>query len=127
MAFNVMAPVDDKSATLTRRRKVEEHDNAVDDDAKKKATRATEQALMKRLMKGKKEKRKATFLWNPDDLEFVLLASLSFGLVALLLAGAAGFAYIHFEGAGRPVVHAGDAPRYQACDRLSQVGRGERF
>ena len=59
--------------------------------------------------------------WFDDD-ELVVVVALSIGLTAIVLGLVFGFAYFHFEGAWRPVIHSGDAPQYEACDRLSRVG-----
>ena len=47
-----------------------------------------------------------------------MLAALLVGLVAMVLTCAGAVLYFHLEGMGQPVIHAGDAPQYESCDRL---------
>ena len=101
---------DDKSPALTRRRKVET-------EAEKAERLAKAQAALEKYKKvlGKQKN-------SLDDLEYVMLAALLVGLVAMVLTCAGAVLYFHLEGMGQPVIHAGDAPQYESCDRLSQVG-----
>lgn len=92
----------------------------VDDEAEK-AKRFAEPKASVETSPENNEKRPQR--WRLDDLVFVVLAALAFGLIATVVVIASGFLYFHFEGAWRPVIHAGDAPRYEACDRLSRVGK----
>ena len=112
MGLRIAMGGDENVPTLTRRRKVE--------TAAEKAERlAKAQAVLSAHAKMVRKARGGNRL---DDLEFLMLTSLSFGLVVFALTVACGFLYFHFEGVGRPIIHAGDAPQYELCDRLSQVG-----
>ena len=110
-----MAADEKAASTLTRRRR---KDVVADEDEDEKAERL---AKAKALLKALSENEGGNGTRTLDDLEYLLLVSLLFGIVATVVAFAAGLAYFHLEGTWRPVVHAGDAPRYQACDRLSQA------